>query len=94
MSVHPTISHTGSSKVGGNSVHLSNLRVINGCVLFDVCSGKFHRVSETAAYVINELKHETPLSQIVNAYSKRFDISPLIAARDIELFMNVIQVIE
>ena len=73
---------------GGNAVHLSNLKIVNGCLVFDVCSGKFHRVSETAAFVISELKQQTPIAGIVSAYSRRYKISPAIAARDIELFLN------
>ena len=73
---------------GGNAVHLSNLKIVNGCLVFDVCSGNFHRVSETAAFVISELKQQTPIAGIVSAYSQRYKISPAIAARDIELFLN------
>jgi hypothetical protein len=73
---------------GGNAVHLPNLKIVNGCLVFDVCSGKFHRVSETAAFVISELKQQTPIAGIVSAYSQRYKISPTIAARDIELFLN------
>ena len=73
---------------GGNAVHLSNLKIVNGCLVFDVCSGKFHRVSETAAFVISELKQQTPIAGIVSAHSQRYKISPAIAARDIELFLN------
>lgn len=77
---------------GGNAAHLSNLKIIDGCIVFDVCSGKFHRVSETAAFVIDELKQRTPVTAIVAAYSQRYGISPAIAARDIELFLNDISV--
>ena len=77
---------------GGDAVHLSNLKIINGCIVFDVCSGKFHRVSETAAFIINELKQQTPASQIIVDYSQRYAISQAVAARDVELFMNDISV--
>jgi hypothetical protein len=73
---------------GGNAVHLSNLKIVNGCLAFDVCSGKFHRISESAAFVISELKQQTPIAGIVSAYSQRYKISHAIAARDIELFLN------
>lgn len=72
----------------GNAVHLSNLKIINGCIALDVRSGKFHRVSETAAFVISELKQQTPIAAIIAAYSQRYETSPAIAARDIELFLN------
>lgn len=80
-----------NGKVNGQSVHLSNLKIV-GCLVFDVCSGKFHRVSETAAFVIDELKRQTPVAGIIVAYSQRYKISQAIAARDIELFMNDISV--
>jgi len=78
---------------GGNAVHLSNLKIVNGCLAFDVCSGKFHRISESAAFVIGELKRQTPPAPLITSYSQCFGISPAIAARDIELFMNDISVV-
>ena len=78
---------------GGNAVHLSNLKIVNGCLAFDVCSGKFHRISESAAFVIGELKRKTPFGSLITSYSQCFGISPAIAARDIELFMNDISVV-
>ena len=72
----------------GNAVHLANLRIVNGCIVLDVCSGKFHRVSETAAFVIGELQRQTSIAAIIAAYSQRYATSPAIAARDIELFLN------
>ena len=77
----------------GNAVHLSNLKIINGCIAFDICSGKFHRVSETAAFVIGELQRQTSIAAIVATYSQRYQTSPAVAARDIELFLNDMSVI-
>ena len=78
---------------GGNAVHLSNLKIINGCFAFDVCSGKFHRISESAAFVIGELKRQTPVGAIITSYSQCYGISPAIAARDIEFFLNDLSVV-
>jgi hypothetical protein len=78
---------------GGNAVHLSNLKIVNGCLAFDVCSGKFHRVSESAAFVIGELKRQTPFGALIKSYSQCYGVSPAVAARDIELFLNDISVI-
>ena len=78
---------------GRNAVHLSNLKIVNGCIVFDVCSGKFHRVSETAAFIISALKQQIPVPSIIATYSQRYEISPTIAARDIELFLNDMSVI-
>ena len=77
----------------GNAVHLSNLRIVNGCILLDVRSGKFHRVSATAAFVIGELQRQTPIAAIIAAYSRRYETSPATAARDIELFLNDMSVV-
>ena len=67
--------------------------VVNGCLAFDVCSGKFHRIGESAAFVISELKRQTPFGTLIASYSQRYEISPAIAARDIELFLNDISVV-
>ena len=78
---------------GGNAVHLSNLKIVNDCLAFDVCSGKFHRLSESAAFILSELKRQTPFRSLINSYSQRYEISPATAARDIELFLNDISVV-
>ena len=78
---------------GGNAVHLSNLTIVNGSLVFDVCSGHFYRVSETAAFIIDALKRQTPIPSIIAAYSQRYEISQTIAARDIELFLNDMSVL-
>ena len=78
---------------GGNAVHLSNLKIVNGCLAFDVCSGKFHRISESAAFVIGELKRQTPLGALITSYSQCYGISHAIAARDIEFFLNDMSVV-
>ena len=78
---------------GGNAVHLSNLKIVNGCLAFDVCSGKFHRISESAAFVIGELKRQTPFGVLISSYSQRFKIPRAVAARDIDLFLNDISVV-
>ena len=79
-------------RVDGNSVHLSSLKIINGCLLFDTRSGKFHRISDSAIFVIEELRKETPVNKLANLYADRYQIQPEIAIRDIELFMNDIKV--
>jgi hypothetical protein len=33
-------------------------------------------------------KRQTPLGALITSYSQRYEISPAIAARDIELFLN------
>jgi hypothetical protein len=83
---------TGVSAANGKAVRhiadLGNLRIVNDCLVFDICSGSFHRVSESAAYIISELKRQTPVTLLVAAYARRYDIPPAIAERDVELFLN------
>jgi hypothetical protein len=55
---------------GGNAVHLSNLKIVNG-----------------------ELKRQTPLGALITSYSQCYGISPAIAARDIEFFLNDMSVV-
>jgi hypothetical protein len=78
---------------GVAAVHLSNLQIVGGCLAFDVCSGKFHRVNESAAFVIDELKRRTPVGELVASYSRRYGISQALAARDVELFLNDMAVV-
>jgi Coenzyme PQQ synthesis protein D (PqqD) len=67
---------------------LGNLRIVNGSFVFDVCSGCFHRVSESAAYILAELKRRTPVTALVAAYAQRYGITAAIAERDVNLFLN------
>lgn len=78
----------GDAFGAGRTVNLGNLRIINDRFVLDVCSGTFHRLSETAAFILAELQRQTPLAVLVSAYAKRYDISPAIAERDVELFLN------
>jgi len=67
---------------------LSNLRILKDRFVLDVHSGTFHRVSETAAFILCELKHRTPIAELVIHYANRYEISRAIAERDVELFLN------
>lgn len=84
---------TGNEMNGGDAVHLSDLKVVGGCLAFDVRSGGFHRVNESAAFVIDELKRRTPVNALVASYAERYGISRAVAARDIELFLNDMAVV-
>jgi hypothetical protein len=90
MSANRTIRTNG--KKGSTAVLLSNLQVIKERMIFDTCSGKFHQVSETAAYVIRKLQDQEKMPDIIVAYSKHYKLPLTVAARDIELFMNDIKV--
>jgi hypothetical protein len=80
---------------GAITIHagLSDLRILHGQFVFDICSGKFHRVSETAAFILSELKERTPLANIVTRYAARYGISCTVAERDIELVLNDLSVV-
>lgn len=77
-----------SGKRDGSSVSLSNLSIIKDCMLFDECSGKFHRISESAAFVVRALQAKAAMPNIIVAYSQEYELPLTVAARDIELFMN------
>lgn len=46
----------GDAFGAGRTVNLGNLRIINDRFVLDVCSGTFHRLSETAAFILAELQ--------------------------------------
>ncbi len=71
---------------------LSNLKILHGRFVFDISSGTFHRVSETAAFILSELQRKVPIGQLVRHYSDRYEISRAVAERDIELFLNDVSV--
>jgi hypothetical protein len=73
---------------GGNAVHLSNLKIVNACLAFDVCSGKSHRVSESAAFVIS--KRQIPLGALITSYSQRTKYRQL-SLRGTRRYPNTIQ---
>ena len=70
------------------SLEFKNLRLIEDCMIFDEVTGKFHRVSKTAAFIIRCMKSHIPIPVIIQMYTDKFNIPITIAARDIELFMN------
>jgi len=71
---------------------LSGLRILQDSFVFDIRSGTFHRVSETAAFILGKLKRKTPIPALVTEYAKRYEISRSIAERDVELFLNDLSV--
>ena len=71
---------------------LSNLKILQGRFVFDVSTGTFHRVSETAAFILGELRRKVPIAELVRHYSERYEISQAVAERDIELFLNDLSV--
>jgi hypothetical protein len=69
--------------------HLSNLTILNDHFVFDTHSGLFYRVSETAAFIINELKwRNPPIATLTASYAQHYGVSQGIAERDVELFLN------
>lgn len=72
------------------SLEFKNVRLIEDCMIFDEATGKFHRVSKTAAFIIGHLKVkvQTSVPDIIEAYAFKFSIPITIAARDVELFLN------
>lgn len=77
--------HSGE---GGRKAPFSTLQIIKGCIAFDTCTGRFHRVTDTAAFLIEELKKHVTVAEITDEYRRRFNISQSVAERDVELFLN------
>ena len=70
------------------TVEFKNIEVIDDCIMFDAVTGKFHRISETAAFIINRIKCNDPVPQIITEYADKFSVPLTKAAREIELFMS------
>ena len=51
------------------SLEFKNVRLIEDCMIFDEATGKFHRVSKTAAFIIDHLKVQTSVPDIIEAYA-------------------------
>jgi len=74
------------------TVSFVNVRIIDNCLIFDEVTGKFHRVNETAAFIIDCLKKKIHITEIISSYADMFDVPITTAARDVELFLNDILV--
>ncbi len=70
------------------AVGLTNLKIIRNRFVFDTQTGKFHRISETAAFLLIELQRQTPVADLVMRYAERYAVPHPIAERDLELFLN------
>ncbi len=69
--------------------HLPHLKLINNGFLFNMHSGQFWRVSETAAFLFNELKwRNVSIDTLTQAYALSYDVPKGTAERDVELFLN------
>jgi hypothetical protein len=74
--------------VGRQAVSLTfdHLRIVGG-VAFDTVSGRFHRVNDTAAFILEQMKRRAPVPDIILQLADTFDIPIETAARDVEHFM-------
>lgn len=75
------------------SLDLSYVNIIKDRFIFDIRSGKFHRASETAAFILRKLKLNSPIPEIVARYAERYGVAKAIAERDVELFLNDMSVV-
>jgi hypothetical protein len=64
-----------------------HIRIVGG-VAFDTVSGRFHRVNDTAAFIIERLKQRAPVPDIILQLAETFGIEVEVAARDLENFMG------
>jgi Coenzyme PQQ synthesis protein D (PqqD) len=73
-----------------NVSYLSDLRIIDDCMIFNEVTGHFFRCDASAAYVIKALQKQTPIPALIAAFAEHFEISPAIARRDVELFLDAL----
>jgi hypothetical protein len=72
-----------------NKNALGHLRIINHNYLFDTHFGLFWKISETSAFIIDELKRHNPsIAALSASYAKHFKMTQGMAERDVELFLN------
>jgi hypothetical protein len=73
--------------------NLSNLRILLDRFVFDERRGTFHRISETAAFIMTELKAGRSPGELSETYAKRYGVMRAIAERDVELLLNDLSVV-
>ena len=84
---------SGNGSVNGNAVDLSTLRIIDSCMLFDACTGKFHTINSSAVFIFDELQGDASHADLIKNYMEEFDVNQATAERDVELFLNDLDVI-
>jgi len=92
MSAVVQFSKSSPQKASSEAAHrpaaLDSIRIIHGRFVFDERRGSFHRVSESAAFVLGQLRQGAHVHTIISDYARHYDISTTIAQRDVELFVN------
>lgn len=68
--------------------NIDRIKIYGERFVFDCITGSFHRISETAAFVIKELQRETKLQDIIDLFSKHYGISTKKAVADIEILIS------
>lgn len=74
-------------------VDFSYIRILRDQFVFDERTGTFHRTTESAAYILSELKRSTPVTLISAQYADRYQVGQAIAERDVELFLNDLSIV-
>ena len=69
------------------SLTFNHLRIVDG-VVFDTVSGRFHRVNDAAAFVLERMKQRAPVPEIILQLAEMFAVPVETAARDAEHFMS------
>jgi hypothetical protein len=73
---------------------LSSLRIILDRFVFDERRGTFHRVSESAAFIVAELKKGRGPHELSETYAARYGVPRAIAERDVELLLNDLSAVQ
>lgn len=69
-------------------LNINKIKFYGERFLFDSITGSFHRISDTAGFVIRELQRETKLLDIIDLFSKHYGISTKKAVADIEILIS------
>jgi hypothetical protein len=72
---------------------LANIKIIKGCILFNEVTGHFFRANASAVFVFERLKEGTSLPALVEAYRRQFGVSQHVAERDLQHFLDDLQVV-
>ena len=68
--------------------NIDKVKIYGERFVFDCITGSFHRISETAAFIIRELQRETKLLDIIELFSKHYNISTKKAVADVEILIS------
>lgn len=73
---------------------ISKLRFYGDQFVFDTVSGRFHRLSPMAGFILKALIEGRNPDELGEMVETRFGIARMKAARDVELFLSEVRALE